>query len=195
MKELVFLLEERSAKEMLLGVLPKIIPNEVVIRYIVFEGKQDLEKQLDRKLRNYLNPNAKFVVLRDQDNGDCKIIKTRLNSLCPSNKAESCMVRIACHALETFYLADLKAIGQGFEKPNISTYQEKSKYRNPDEKTNPEQLLKEIVPEYQKVSGSRLIGPFLDPENQRSKSFKNLIKGIRKILDLPIPTPLFPKGA
>ena len=41
---LVFLLEEQSAKAMLKGLLPHLLPsNDVDFRYIVFEGKHDLK--------------------------------------------------------------------------------------------------------------------------------------------------------
>lgn len=194
MKELVFLLEERSAKEMLQGLLPQIIPSSISPRFIVFEGKQDLERQLKRKLQLYQNPHARFIILRDQDTGDCRTIKTNLKEICTSTRKEHFLIRIACHALETFYLADLNAVEQGLQKPNISRKQNQSRYRSPDDQSHPDKLLRQLVPDYQKVSGSRAIGPFLDPTNQRSKSFKNLIKGIHKILDLPLPSPLFPEG-
>lgn len=53
MKHLVFLLEEPSAKDLLEGLLPRLIreEDEISVRYLVFEGKQDLEGQLIRKLR------------------------------------------------------------------------------------------------------------------------------------------------
>ena len=44
MKNLVCFLEEPSAKEMLEGVLPRLLPADVKFTYIVFEGKQDLKK-------------------------------------------------------------------------------------------------------------------------------------------------------
>ena len=62
MSELVFLLEEASAAEMLKGLLPRLLPVNLTVRYITFEGKSDLEKQLVRRLRGYLVPNAQFVV-------------------------------------------------------------------------------------------------------------------------------------
>ena len=34
---------------------------------------------------------------------------------------------------------------------------------------------------YQKVGGSRLLGPHLDVVNDRSASFKNLIAGVRRL--------------
>jgi hypothetical protein len=53
MKELVFLLEEESAQAMLEGLLLKLLPEAIGRRFIPFEGKQDLEKQLVRKIRGY----------------------------------------------------------------------------------------------------------------------------------------------
>lgn len=44
MRELVFLLEEASAKAMLESLLPRILHEETRFRCIPFEGKQDLEK-------------------------------------------------------------------------------------------------------------------------------------------------------
>ncbi len=71
MRELVFFLEEQSAKEMLDGLLPKLLDESTSYRCIHFEGKQDLERQLERRLRNWSNPDADFIVLRDQDSADC----------------------------------------------------------------------------------------------------------------------------
>ena len=49
MKTIIFFLEEPSAKEMLAGVLPRILPENIQIRYIIFQGKQDLEKNIQLK--------------------------------------------------------------------------------------------------------------------------------------------------
>lgn len=39
--------------------------------------------------------------------------------------------------------------------------------------------LERIVPFYQKIGGSRAIGPYLDPDNTRSDSFRVFVSGIR----------------
>ena len=67
MNQLVFFLEEPSAREMLKNLLPRILPDNVTVRYVVFEGKQDLENQLARKLRRWRVPDTRFVVMRDKD--------------------------------------------------------------------------------------------------------------------------------
>ena len=48
--ELVFLLEEQSAKDFLMSLLPKIIPSIEPI-YLVHNGKGDLQKSIPIKLK------------------------------------------------------------------------------------------------------------------------------------------------
>lgn len=195
MKELVFLLEEASAQAMLESLLPRILHPEIRPRYIPFEGKQDLERQMFKRLRGYLNPEARFIVLRDQDNApDCMAVKAGLVERCrQAGREAASVVRIACKELEAFYLADLRAVEQAYELKNLQRQQGSAKFRNPDRLGSPSKELETLTSgAYQKVSGSRSIGQFLDPNNERSASFKNFIKGIRRmesqLLALPEPS-------
>ncbi|MBA3593864.1 MAG: DUF4276 family protein [Pseudomonadota bacterium] len=184
MKELVFCLEEESAQAMLEELLPRLLPlGDIVFRYITFQGKQDLEKQLPRKLRGYQNPLAKFVVVRDQDSHpDCKVVKARLVDICSQAGKPNAMVRIACRELESFYLADLAAVEQGLAIAGLAHLQAKMKYRSPDYLGSPSRELFMLTRgQYQKVGGSRAIGAYLDLDNSRSDSFRNLVAGIRKL--------------
>jgi hypothetical protein len=184
MKELVFLLEERSAQALLETLLPRLLNSEVQPRYIPFEGKQDLEKQLTRRIRAYQNPRARFLVLRDQDNHpDCVALKRDLLALCENtNKLPACLVRIACRELESFYLADLAAAGKALGIEKLATHQSGRKFRVPDYLGSPSRELGKLTRgRYQKISGSRAIGAHLDLNNQRSSSFRNLIQGIRRM--------------
>jgi hypothetical protein len=184
MRELVFFLEEASAAAMLEVFLPKIIPADVIPRFIAFEGKQDLEQQLVKRLRGYRHPNALFVVMRDQDSQpDCKKTKGRLLQLCHQAGHPDVLVRIACRELESFYLADLQAVERGLGLSRLASQQKTRKFRDPDRLGSPKEELKKLTQyEYQQVSGSRAIGPYLDPENTRSRSFRNLVSGIRRLI-------------
>lgn len=86
MSEIVFLLEELSAQAMLEGFLPNILPSSIRCRFIVFEGKQDLERQMTKRMRGYNVPNARFVVLRDKDSEDCREVKQRLLEKCSEGR-------------------------------------------------------------------------------------------------------------
>lgn len=191
MSELVFLLEEPSAKAMLESLLPRMLDRRVTFRCIPFEGKQDLENQLMRKIRAYQNAQARFIVLRDQDsNPDCTGVKSRLLDLClRSGKADRCLVRIACRELETFYLADLQAVEQALGIPGLKSRQSRSKFRTPDHLVSPSKELKELTKGlYGKVAGSRLIGHYLNLDNSRSPSFHNLIAAIRRMQSVLLET-------
>ena len=182
MSHIVFFLEEPSAKEMISGLLPRLQDN-LDYRCIVFEGKQDLERNLVKKMRVYNVPDSKFIILRDQDAGDCKKIKANLEELCNKAKKKNFFVRIACRELESWYLADLKAVEEGLQLTGIGKSQNKKKYRKPDLLHSPSNELERLTKgQYQKVSGSRAIGPFLDCNNNRSNSFRVFVDGIKKLL-------------
>ncbi len=184
MRELVFLLEEAPAKACLESLLPRFLDPRIALRLVAFEGKQDLEKQLVRRLRGYVNPNARFIVMRDQDNApDCRRIKRELLDLCQSaGRRPVSLVRIACRELEAFYLADLQAVETIFRLPGLALQQNKRRFRQSDALGSPSRELTLMTRgAYQKVNGSRLLGKRLDLNNERSPSFKNLIRGIRNM--------------
>ncbi|MDP8244211.1 MAG: DUF4276 family protein [Candidatus Hinthialibacter antarcticus] len=184
MKTLVFFLEEPSAKEMLKGVLPKVIPEGIYPDFKIFEGKQDLEKNLGKILRAWNTPDCVFMILQDQDSGDCKIIKETLFQICDNATNSPVMVRIACRELESFYLGDLEAVEKGLKIPGLSQKQNKEKFRHPDRLGTPSMELSNLTKgAYQKVSGSRAIAPHLDLNNNKSLSFKMLINGVKKLID------------
>ncbi len=184
MKNLVFFLEEPSAQRMLEGVLPRFIPSDVVVHYVVFQGKSDLEKQLLRKLRFWQRPDSVFVVMRDQDSGDCRAIKRRLLELCQQAGRGEALVRVACHELESFYLGDLAAVERGLGIRGLAAKQGQSRYRTPDKLGSPSEELKKLTNgKYQKVAGSRAIGGHLNLEKNSSHSFTVLLSGIKKVLE------------
>lgn len=185
MRELVFMLEEESARALLATLLPRLTGDATIAsRFVVFEGKQDLDRQIGAKLRGYLNPRARFIVLRDQDRSDCRKVKKDLLTRC-RRAGRTAVVRIACRELEAFYLGDLLAVerGLGMGPRSIASRQNKAKFRDPDKMLQPsEELLKLTNGKYQKIAGSRAIGPHLDLDDPRSRSFRHLIMAIRKAL-------------
>jgi hypothetical protein len=184
MKTIVFFLEEPSAQRMLEGVLPRFIP-EVSVRYVVFQGKSDLEKELVRKIRLWQRPDSVFVVMRDQDAADCHAVKMNLAELCRKAGKSEALIRIACHELESFYLGDLAAVERGLGVRGLAAKQGQSKFRRPDRIGSPSDELNKLTNgKYQKIAGSRAIGEYLDLQNNSSRSFMVLLSGIKKVLEL-----------
>jgi hypothetical protein len=183
MSEIVFFLEEASAEALLSALLPRFLPLQVPYRCLVFEGKQDLEKQMVRRMRGYRVPGARFVVLRDQDAADCRKVWMSLRERCEEARHPEASVCIACRELESWYLADLAAVERALERPGLQNLQNKRQYRTPDHIVTPSRRLARLAPAYQKVSGSRAIGPHLDLNNTRSRSFQHFITAIRRLAE------------
>ncbi|MEZ5660048.1 MAG: DUF4276 family protein [Burkholderiaceae bacterium] len=160
-----------------------MLDEQIGFRIIPFEGKQDLERQVARKLRAYKNELARFIIVRDQDSHpECTVVKQRLIDLCTqSGKAAHCLVRIACTELESFYLADLRAVGAALGMPDLHRFQGRRKFRSPDSTQNSYRELRKLTQNtYQKIAGSRAIGEHLSLDNARSPSFQNLVAAIRR---------------
>lgn len=180
---LVFLLEDRSMKEFLEGFLPRILPDGAHPTLIAHEGKSDLERSIPRKLRAWRAPDARFVVVRDEDNGDCSRIKRKLVDLCAEGGRPDTLVRIACRELEAWFLGDLQAVERVFGVSGLSSQAQRRKYRDPDRIGAPSQELMRLVPGYGKVGGARRLGPRIDLDRCCSPSFHQFVRGIRRLLE------------
>ena len=181
---LVCLLEEPSAEEMLRSVLPQILPENVIVKYIIFKGKQDLENSIVRKIQGWLLPDSCFLIMRDKDSGDCIRIKNEIKAkVITTGKLCNTCIRIACHELEGFYLGDLNAVQKGMDI-TIKATQESQKFRNPDKLANAaEELIKLTGRRYSKLQGSRSIAPYLKLDgSNKSHSFNVLVDGIKKLI-------------
>lgn len=193
MRRMVFLLEELSAERMLKGLMPRlVIDDDIIVTYHYFEGKTDLEKNIIRKISYWKcqDPTC-FVILRDQDSGDCINILNRLKQLCFDAGRPETLIRIACRELESWYLGDLDAVQKGLElRQDIARLQNKARYREPDLLVSPSRELARVTAnKYQKVNGSSRIGCHLKLDGNKSYSFKKFIAGIRRchqeLLSLP----------
>jgi hypothetical protein len=180
---MVFLLEERSMEVVLRSFLPKLIPGwqeGVDFLFVKHEGKADLEKSIPRKLRAW-TPSATFVIVRDNDGGDCVALKKRLLDLANGHERHRVLVRIVCQNLESWYLGDPLAVSLAYTKPSIAKHTHKKEFQNPDAYGNGDQILLRHIPEFSKGKGALLIGPHLDPTRSTSRSFKMFCSGVKKM--------------
>lgn len=182
MRTLVAFLEEPSAAALLKVLLPPLLPSDCRLKCITFEGKQDLERNLERRLRGWLTPNTSFLVMRDRDSEDCRVVKERLVGICRRAGRPHTVVRIACGELESFYLGDLEAVAKAFgcRMPSGNS----AKFRDPDHLNNAADELKRLTDGvYQKISGSRNVARFLKTDgSNRSRSFNVLLEGVRRLV-------------
>jgi hypothetical protein len=177
---IIFLVEERSMKEFLSIILPRILPCNVDFKIIPHSGKSDLQDSIPHKLRAWTQPDTKFVVVQDQDSADCKDLKQKLQRLCDQNRP-GVLVRIACVELEAWYFGDLNAVSKAYGK-DLTRLSRKSKYRNPDHIGNPKSELKKLLPEHQQILGARRIAPYIDIDSNLSRSFHTFVDGVRRLV-------------
>jgi len=173
---------ERFLKEL----LPRLCPELDLFQDCVFiwhEVKQDLERSIPRKLRGRNVTDDLFVIIRDQDSGDCVVIKQHLVDLCTQAGKSPALVRIACRELESWYLGDLAAVGCAYDSPNLHRRQGSRKYRNPDSLGSPAKELKQLIPEFTKLKGATAIGKEISLEANKSHSFNVLLSGIQRVVE------------
>ena len=123
----------------------------------------------------------RFVIVRDKDEGDCRRVKARLYSLCQTGRREDSLIRIACHELEAWYLGDTEALANAFGNESLRGLSRKARFRDPDSVSRPSDAIRTLVPEFQKVSGARLMAQHLSRDGNRSRSYQVLLEGIETI--------------
>lgn len=177
---LVILTEEPSMKTTLEHLLPKLGIDLATVTIISHDGKSDLERSIPRKLRSWQVPGARFLILRDNDRGNCHSRKAHLAGLVASTgKTEATKVRIVCQELEAWFLADVPAlVAAGYlaagRKPAFAS-------RVPDSIDYPVHEMERLRPGYGKGIGASDIAPHLDLYNARSASFRHTIQAIRDL--------------
>lgn len=177
--KIVFLLEEPSMKEVLNVLLPQILPHDVLFQLVPHQGKSDLRKSIPNKLRNWNEPNVKFVVLQDQDLSDCRELKQALKTLCDENRI-GVQVCIACKELEAWYLGDLSAVERAYD---INLNKARTKFKIPDAVDSPKERLYELLrgKGHSQISGARRIAAHMNVSGNISESFNFFVSKVRKM--------------
>lgn len=173
MTTLVFFLEEPSARAFLESFLEGMLPERYSTRFVIFEGKSDMDKRLVRRMKYWQVPDCKFFVLRDQDSATCIDLKSQLREECVLSGHPETVVRIACRELESWYIGDLSAVEAALQLKGLSKYQRKRRYQEPDRLISPSRELSLITRNrYQKVAGSREIGKYLNKDFRKNASHR-----------------------
>lgn len=195
-----FLLEERSAEAALEVILPKILSDDVSFRFHVFEGKQDLLKNLPARLRGYsqsISDKHRIIVLIDKDREDCFQLKARLEkaaqdagfvtkSSAPPEGDFQVVNRLVIEELEAWFFGDVEALRTAY--PRVSrNLQYQARYRDPDAITGGtsevlERLLRRLNYHREglpKIAVAQNIAQHMEPSRNRSKSFQVFVEGLK----------------
>ena len=185
---LVFMLEEESAKHLLKELLPRILSESqsetqtVTYKLIPHQGKGDLQKSIPIKLKAWLTPNTFFIILHDQDSHDCRKLKHKLKQLCVQNNKHKPLIRIVCQELEAWYFGDLDAVEKAFPSFRANKYKNKRRFKNPDAINKPSDELKLIVRGFNKGIAAREVPRHMNIDMNTSTSFNHLICGLQNLV-------------
>lgn len=175
---LVIFTEERSMKTVMHQLLPQLGVND--FRVFAFDGAGDLEASLRSKLRKWTDSNARFLIIRDNDRGNCRARKQRLDEIVRSaGSTANYKIRIVCQELEAWFLGDPEALeAAGYLKvgsrPSFCR-------RNPDDIVHPVHEMRRLAPDYNKGIGASKISPHLKISTNRSASFHNTVQAVRDL--------------
>lgn len=203
MKRIEFLLEEPSSEEALRHIIPKLDVGKCKIEYRNLGSKYKLLKQLPQRLAAYRamidkGDDVRIVVLVDRDNDECQELKRTLESharnaglrtkSAPDVARRFHVVnRIAIEELESWFLGDLPALRRAFS--SLPSKLPRRLSANPDNVSGGTwEALHSFLKNhgiyrnsYPKIEAARKIAPHLDIENNRSRSFRVFISGVKAL--------------
>lgn len=190
-RRLEFLVEELSMEAFLQGLLPRLLPAGCSFEIRVFQGKHDLMRRLDSRLRGYRSrpfDEFRLIVMIDRDQDDCRTLKARLEDAAAgaglrtrSQSGGECwqvVNRIVVEELEAWYFGDWEAVRSAFPRVS-STVPNQRRYRRPDAiRGGTGEAFERVLQRYgyfrtglRKIEAARSIAPQIDPERNSSPSF------------------------
>jgi hypothetical protein len=181
---IIFMTEEPSMGATLRNLLASFFPEiEEFTNWLIIDhqGKSDLEKSIPKKLRVWNEPSVRFVILRDNDGGDCRALKKRLQMLIPDG-APLTLIRIVCQELESWFLGDLAAVVQAYPEAGKKQTFKSQRTRDPDEATNAKEILAQLTGTTAKIYRASNISAQMRRDGNRSTSFNVFVSGLERLI-------------
>jgi tRNA U55 pseudouridine synthase TruB len=182
--------EESSIEKVFEVLLPQILPDSVSFHIHPHQGKQDLERALQKTVPSISKiPNVKILITRDQDEDNCKELKQKLRNIVEDKCSCDFFIRIICKELESWFLGDLLAVEKAYPRFKAQQYSQKNNFKNVDNISKPSDFLRRIIPDYSdtkklpKLETSQNIVQYMDINNNKSASFNHTINAIKKLIE------------
>jgi len=195
-----FLVEEPSMEAFLRGLLTRLLPQACTFQIHSFQGKHDLLKNLENRLRGYrswMPSDWRIVVVVDLDDEDCQQLKSRMEQIAvgvglqtrsQSPSGWQIVNRIAIEELEAWYFGDWDAVLAAY--PEVSPHvPRQQRYRNPDQIRNAWEVFERLLQRHGYFTGglpklevARTLGQYVDPHRCRSQSSICLRNAILEVI-------------
>jgi len=197
-----FLVEDLSTEAALQNIVPRVLGQEHTYEIHPFGDKLKLFKHLPARLRAYrkwIPDDWCIVVLVDCDSDNCQELKGQLEStaldagfatLSTASGGKPCQVitRIAIEELEAWFFGDVPALAAAYQGVPTSLGQ-RSRYRYPDAIAGGTwEALERVLQRagyfpagISKIAAARHISTYMNPETNRSPSFRAFRDALRKV--------------
>jgi hypothetical protein len=190
-EHLEFLVEEPSMEAFLTAILPNLFGDRSTFTIHVYQGKSDLLSKLAARLRGYakwLPDNMRIVVMVDQDDSDCRVLKQRLEADAEaaglSTRAGTgtsvwqVVNRIAVEELEAWFFGEWAGVRQAYPRASALVVSQ-APYRRCDAIAGGTwEAFERIMKRYgyfggglRKIEAAREIGRYFNHEACMSPSF------------------------
>jgi hypothetical protein len=179
---MIILTEEESMNLAIRALIPHVCPDAVEFDHwlvISHQGKADLDKSYPRKIKNWSEPGATFIVLRDNDGEDCARLKKAILGRVPQTENQV-IIRLVCQELESWFLGDLDAVAAAYPQASRHSLFKTIRNRDPDRLTNASQILTKLTGTAAKRFRAEAIAKEIDPERNRSTSFAVFLNSLRR---------------
>jgi hypothetical protein len=175
--EIIVLVEEKSSA-VIIEHLSASLELDRQVTILSHDGFGDLKNSIPRKLNAEHHELTRFIILCDADNTNCIERKRQLFDLVPHAKRSRTIIRIACRELEAWYIAQPEALRRGGAIKNKIPRTILS--RDPDQIDNIKERSRKFIYQRGQIDLARKIGPHLNPEDKKSKSFFHFIHALRQ---------------
>ncbi len=183
------LVEEPSMEAFLRGLLPRLLPEDRTFEIYPFQGKDDLFKKLEARLRAYANwlpPEWQIVVVVDRDDDECQEVKQQMEEIAAAaglrsrTRWPSCwqlVNRIVIEELEAWFFGAWDAVRAAYPRLPATLPR---RYGNSDAIAGGTWEAFELLLQRHgyfkgglpKIEVARTLGQHLDPSRCRSRSFQ-----------------------
>jgi hypothetical protein len=187
MTKLEILLEEESAERALRVLVPKIVGREraKAVAFRKFRGKYALKKDLPVILKGYA-ARLKGAALKQKLEQIALEAGLITRSMATAAKPFQILNRIAIEELEAWYFGDIRALCEAY--PKVEEHLGRLKEIEPDSISNTAEALKKVFEKaYRKRNPSKIevaerVAQHMQPERNRSRSFKVFCEGLKGCL-------------
>lgn len=173
------------------ALMPRLLPPDRTFEVHPFQGKPDLLRRLESRLRGYakwLPSDWRIVVVVDRDDDDCAALKQQMEDTAAaaglrtrsrtSRRAFQLINRIAIEELEAWYFGDWGAVVSAYPRVG-ATVPHRRGFRDPDMIVGGTwERFEQVLQSYGyfqtgllKIDAARVLGALVDPSRSRSRSF------------------------